>query len=91
MPSICIERKHALSHEKARDAVDEVAAAIAAKFAIATQWQNDVLSFSRPGVRGEIAVSPGLIAVNAELGFMLGFMKTRIEQEIHNHLDKVLG
>lgn len=91
MPSICIERKHALSSQKARQAVDEVAAAIVAKFAIATRWDDNVLSFSRTGVRGEIAVTPGLIAVNAELGVMLGFMKSRIEQEINSHLDKVLG
>lgn len=90
MPSIHIERSHQLSKKKARDAVDEVAKKIAEKFQMQTHWDNDQLNFSRSGVKGVIAVNQSDVKVSAELGFMLGFLKGTIEQEINSYLDKVL-
>jgi putative polyhydroxyalkanoate system protein len=90
MPSINIERSHKLSHKKAVAAVDEVAAKIAQKFQVETKWEKDNLKFTRSGVSGTIAVTPNLVTVNAELGFMLGFLKGTIEKEINTYLDKVL-
>ena len=90
MPSIHIERPHQLSKKKARDAVDEVAKKIAEKFQMQTSWEEDQLVFSRSGVKGKIAVNQSDVQVSAELGFMLGFLKGTIEQEINSYLDKVL-
>jgi putative polyhydroxyalkanoate system protein len=90
MPSINIERSHTLSHKKAVAAVDAVAAKIAQKFQVETKWEKDNLKFTRSGVSGTIAVTPNLVTVNAELGFMLGFLKGTIEKEINSYLDKVL-
>jgi len=91
MPSIQIEREHQLSLYKARQAVDSVADAMREKFQVDARWQDDVLCFNRSGVSGTIQVSPSKIEVAAELGFMLGFMKGRIEHEINAHLDQLLS
>jgi putative polyhydroxyalkanoate system protein len=91
MPSIAIERSHKLSLDKAKAAVDEVADKIATKFQVETKWDKNTLKFSRSGVNGTILVDKAAVKVNAELGFMLGFLKGTIESEINQYLDKVLG
>jgi putative polyhydroxyalkanoate system protein len=91
MPKIQIERDHSIGVSKAKAAVDEVAKAIREKFQVQTNWEKDTLKFNRTGVSGSIIVSKEKVEVDAELGFMLGFLKGRIEQEINAHLDKVLS
>ena len=90
MPNIQIERPHKLGVDQAKKAVDKVAEAITQKFAVTSSWDKNTLRFSRSGVQGTIAVDKDTVTVSAELGFMLGFMKTRIEDEINAHLDKTL-
>jgi putative polyhydroxyalkanoate system protein len=46
------------------------------------------LRFTRPGVKGDIAIGASEILVNAELGLMLSPMKGMIEQEIQRKLDE---
>lgn len=91
MPSIQIERDHQLSLDKAKRAVDSVADAMREKFQVDASWQKNVLCFTRSGVSGTIQVSNSKIEVAAELGFMLGFLKGRIEREINSHLDELLS
>jgi len=88
MPKIDIRRPHQLSTPEARIVVDKVAIKMREKFATESQWQGDVLKFSRSGVNGTIAVEPDVIVVQAELGLMLSPMKGMIEQEIRNKLDE---
>lgn len=88
MPKIDIRRPHQLSTPEARVVVDKVAVKMREKFATESQWQGNVLTFSRSGVNGTIAVEPDAIAVHAELGLMLSPMKGMIEQEIRNKLDE---
>jgi len=88
MPKIDIRRPHQLSTPEARVVVDKVAVKMREKFATESQWQGDVLKFSRSGVNGTIAVEPDVIVVQAELGLMLSPMKGMIEQEIRNKLDE---
>ena len=54
-------------------------------------WNGDVLSFSRSGVEGSIALAKGLVKVHVKLGFLLGMMRGPIEQEIERVLDQEFG
>lgn len=56
MPKIDIRRPHQLSVAEARAVVDKVADRMREKFGMDGTWNGDVLSFSRPGVNGSIAV-----------------------------------
>lgn len=51
----------------------------------------DRIAFSRSGVSGELTVGPDRFELEAKLGFLLGAFKERIEQEVSNNLDELLG
>ena len=88
MPKIDIRRAHQLSIAEARAVVDKVAARMHEKLGVDGQWDGDTLRFSRPGVKGTIAVSSDAIQVNAELGLMFSPLKGMVEQEIRRKLDE---
>ncbi|MDO1528659.1 polyhydroxyalkanoic acid system family protein [Fulvimonas sp. R45] len=91
MPSIDIRRPHALPPAEARAVVDRVAARMREKFGMEGNWQGDTYAFSRPGVKGSIAVGADEIRVGAELGLMLAPLKGMVEQEIRRKLDEHFG
>jgi putative polyhydroxyalkanoate system protein len=88
MPSIDIRRKHSMSMKDAKAAVDRTAEAIGTKFDIKSRWDGDTLHFTRSGVDGRIAVAKQEVHIQAELGFLLGFLKPQIEAEISRKLDE---
>ncbi len=55
------------------------------------QGACDCLSFSRSGVSGTLRVDASTFTLDAELGFLLGAFKERIEQEISRNLDSLLA
>lgn len=91
MPKIDIRRPHDLPPDQARALVEKVAARMGEKFDMRSQWQGDTLRFSRSGVDGAIAVTPGEVHVTAELGLMLAPLKGMVEQEIRRKLDEYFG
>lgn len=91
MATISISRKHTKSLAEARDAVDRVAKAIAQKFSVSHEWQGNTLHFTRPGVNGQIALSKGMVSVEATLGFLLMVIKSSVEDEIERVLDREFG
>ena len=88
MASIDIFHPHGYSMAKARSAVDKTAISISQRFGIDSRWDGNVLHFERSGVSGRIHVERDLVRVQAELGFLLGAMKSMIEKEIREQLDK---
>lgn len=91
MAGIDIQHPHQLSPIDARAAVQQVADKLVERFGVDCQWQEDALHFSRAGVEGRIALLPGLVRVQAELGFLLSAMQAPIESEIRRVLGKHLG
>lgn len=88
MAGIDISHPHALPPERARAALDDVAAKLAQRFDMRTAWDGDRLTFSRSGVDGAIDMQPGLLHVTAKLGFLLAAMRGPIEAEIRRVLDE---
>jgi putative polyhydroxyalkanoate system protein len=88
MSDIDIHAHHQMSHEDAQHAADELAADLAEQFAINYGWDEDVINFERPGVHGQILVRNSEIRVTARLGFLLMFLKPRIEQEVVRYLSE---
>ncbi|RDS83929.1 polyhydroxyalkanoic acid synthase [Dyella monticola] len=91
MPSIDIRRPHQLSSAEAHAVIDKVAARMREKFDVQTQWQNEALTFQRPGINGKIAINSDEIHVSAQLGMLLSPLKSMIEQEIRRKLDEHFG
>ncbi len=91
MSGIDIRHSHALTHAKAREAVEEVAKKLSERFEMDYQWDGDDLLFSRSGVDGKIALAPKQLHVTAKLGFFVSAFKGPIEQEIRRVLDQRFG
>ena len=51
----------------------------------------DRLAFSRTGVSGVLTVSENRFELELKLGFLLGAYSARIEQQIRQNLDALLG
>ena len=88
MAGIDIHHPHPLTAERAREAVQRVADKLVERFGVECRWQDDALAFTRAGVDGRIALLPGEVRVQAELGFMLSAMQAPIEAEIRRVLGK---
>ncbi|MEO6968536.1 MAG: polyhydroxyalkanoic acid system family protein [Rhodanobacteraceae bacterium] len=88
MPSIDIQREHALGLERAREVVDHIAGALSRKFGIDGAWQGDSLRIKRAGADGRIDIAADSVRVRVQLGLVLGAFKSRIEDEIGHQLDE---
>lgn len=91
MSVIDIHAYHNLSREAAQQAADELSAELAQKFQIDYGWDGDHIHFERSGVHGSIEVNDEEIHVQAQLGFMLAFLRGPIEAEIHRYLGEHFG
>ena len=91
MAVIDIRRKHGRSLKEAKAAVERVATAIGEEYGISYAWEGNTLEFGRGGVRGTIEVAKHDVRVHAELGLLMGAMKSLIEREISRKFDEEFG
>jgi putative polyhydroxyalkanoate system protein len=89
--TIDIHARHALSHDEALAAADELSRDLSEKFGIDYGWQDEVIHFERPGVHGSITVREEELRIQAELGFLLMMLKAPIEEEIVRYLTERFG
>jgi putative polyhydroxyalkanoate system protein len=91
MAMIAIEKKHKLSHKKARECAEKVADDLNARFDLEYTWKGDEIEFRRPGLSGALRVGKDAVRLDCELGFMLSLLKPTIEAEVHKQFDKYFG
>lgn len=95
MADIHIEREHILGFPKARQVALQWAEQVEKELELDCTYEQgdsqDLLSFSRSGVSGTLAVTKDRFEVEARLGFLLGIFKDRIESEIIKNLDTLLA
>ena len=95
MPDIHIQRDHSLGLPEARKLAFRWAQLAEEKFDMACSYEEgkteDLVSFSRSGVNGELKVKGDMFELDARLGFLLGVFKDRIETEIVKNLDELLA
>lgn len=95
MANILIERTHRLGLTQARETAAQWVAEAQRKFDMRCRYEasesSDQVFFSRSGVSGVFKLDGERFAIEAELGFLLGAFKDRIEQEIQKNLDTLLG
>ena len=85
-----VRRRHSMDPEHARGAGESLAQDLSRKFDVQYEWDGDLLRFHRSGVKGHLDISPSELHVHLELGMMLRPFKGRIEEEIHNELDRII-
>jgi putative polyhydroxyalkanoate system protein len=91
MPTIDIRRSHGGNLKDAKAAIERVAKAIGKEYGIAHQWDGNEMTFTRSGVKGRIHIAGDDVHVHAELGMLVGAMKSTIEREIRRRLDDEFG
>lgn len=95
MPDIHIHREHHLGFSKARKVAFSWAEQAEEKFDMDCIYEEgdaqDTLYFSRAGVKGTLVVDARQFEMNAQLGFLFGAFKERIEAEIGEQLDALLS
>ncbi len=94
MADIHLEREHALGLHEARKIACKWAEQVEAEFGMECSYEEghagDLVSFSRSGVHGTLAVTNSHFEIDARLGFLASAFKDRIEAEIVKHLDALI-
>ncbi|MGV3678623.1 MAG: polyhydroxyalkanoic acid system family protein [Acidovorax sp.] len=94
MPDIHIHREHHLGFKEARKVAFSWAEKAEEKFDMECTYEEgdteDTLHFTRSGVKGTLLVDAKRFEMNAQLGFLFGAFKDRIEAEIGEQLDALL-
>ena len=95
MAQIHIQRPQQLGLAGARKVAWQWAEQAEADFDMACTYEegedSDEVQFSRSGVSGTLKVSGDHFELDAQLGFLLGAFKDRIEGEIVKNLDELLA
>jgi putative polyhydroxyalkanoate system protein len=91
MSEIRIRRPHSKPLDEARKVAEKMAKQLRKDFDLDYGWDGHVLRFERTGVYGELHVTTKEVRLEAKLGFLLAFLKPRIEAEVEAQLDKLLG
>lgn len=95
MPDIHIHREHQLGLPQARKVAFSWAEKAEEKFDMECTYEEgeteDTLHFSRSGVKGTLLVDDHQFEMKAQLGFLFGAFKDRIETEISEQLDALLN
>ena len=95
MPDIHIHRDHHLGFKEARKVAFSWAEKAEEKFDMECTYEEgekeDLLTFTRTGVKGTLLVDAHQFEMKAQLGFLLGAFKDRIEAEIGEQLDALLN
>lgn len=91
MSEIHVHRAHAIGLRKAKASVQKIAEEMADVFDMESEWEGNVLHFSRSGVTGSMTVTKDTVTLDAKLGFLLSALKPRIEAQIEKNFDKYFG
>ena len=91
MSTISIAKKHHLSHKKAKEAAQKVAEDLHKRFSLDYEWHGDCITFTRPGLTGELIIHKEEVQLDCKLGFLLTAIKPAIEKEVHKEFDKRFG
>jgi putative polyhydroxyalkanoate system protein len=95
MADIEIVREHRLGLTKARKIAFKWAEQAEEEFGMACIYAEDEhvdeVRFSRTGVTGTLVVSASQFELRAQLGFLVGAFKHKIEAEIVKNLDALLA
>jgi putative polyhydroxyalkanoate system protein len=95
MADLHIIREHTLGLARARKIAFQWAEQVEAEFGMQCTYAEgkttDEVDFSRPGVSGILTVTKDRFDLSAQLGFLVGAFKGRIEAEIVKNLDTLLA
>ena len=94
MSHVHLERTHRLGLPRARQLAREWVDHAERSLEMVCTWvetpDGDTIEFARSGVQGVLRVEADRLMVDAELGFLLGTFRKKIEAGIEEQLDRLL-
>jgi putative polyhydroxyalkanoate system protein len=94
VPDIHITRDHKLGLAAARKLAFRWAEEAEEQLGMECKYEegttSDLVTFTRPGVNGELKVTKSQFDLDARLGILLGAFREKIETEIIRNLDELL-
>jgi putative polyhydroxyalkanoate system protein len=91
MADIEIRKTFTMPIGKARKAAQAVADELAKQYNIAYEWEGDVLTFQKTGLKGELRLAPKKIEIDVSLGFVMRMFKDPMRSEIEKNIDKIFS
>lgn len=91
MSEISIRRPHTLKPAQAKRAAQHMARELEQAFELEHEWRGNALHFHRSGVEGRLNLEPNAVHIEVRLGFLLAMVKPKIEQHIHDNLDRIFS
>jgi putative polyhydroxyalkanoate system protein len=91
MADISITQQHALSLQQSKAAAQQVADRMAAEYEMTTQWNGNVLRFSRSGLDGTLTLEEQQVKVDITLGGFFKNFAAMIEDKIGRNIAKTFG
>jgi putative polyhydroxyalkanoate system protein len=88
MAEISITHPHALPLAAAKAAAQKIADKLVSDYDMRSAWEGEVLTFSRSGVSGKLAVTDSVAQLDIALGFMLAAFAPKIESEVSRAMEK---
>ena len=90
MSDINIEKEHNFSVDEAKEIIEGMVDGIATRFKGSYKLNDDNLTFTAPGINGQINLFPGKMQFSAKLGFLMKPLKSVIEKQVHDGFEDVL-
>lgn len=90
MAEISIKRAHHSTTADAKKMAEKIAAKLEQDYELKSSWQRDVLTFTRSGVTGTLAVTVKELHIDVKLGFLMAAFKGPIQGAIEKNLDALI-
>lgn len=87
MADIDLKRVHSLGLAGARAAAERMAEDLGRRFDLRSEWQGNVLHFTRTGLNGTLEVGAQDLRLAVTLSFLLKALRGSLERAIHEELD----
>ena len=91
MSDISITQAHTMSLQQSKQAAQLVADQMAAEFDMSTAWQDDVLSFTRDGLSGTLALRDNEAQIDVTLGTFFKTFAPMIEEKLNRKMAKAFA
>ena len=89
--AVKIIRKHNKDRSEVKEKLNLIAADLADKINIKYHWQENILYFSRLGLRGTIELIDSKVLVNVDTDFFVPITDSWLRSTIYEYLDEHLG
>ena len=91
MADIELEREHQMSLAQAKAVAQQVAEEMASEYGLQSNWQDNTLHFSRPGVNGTLTVDAKTMVVAVTLGFLFKAFAGKFREHMAANMDQLLA